>query len=191
MSEVRTVRYGLRLPNGSLARIDSSHNGEDRFACGEYSYRLTDSECDPEFLVNSPNDLIETLTVNTRWYNTQSDRPGWGRFSRKDLTPVKVTTTVVSKPLELDIPVIFECINAFSFVADDYAVVPNLKLGPPFYYNIYPCKEAPSAHLPYVGKHVGADPYNIGTLIAVLNGDEWPKYKGGDAGSFLIVAFRS
>lgn len=98
------IRYGFLLPNGSLARISSEYNGDDRYACGSHKYHLTDDDDCPVFIVESPDKLAKILYKNTPWYNTDNQCPGWGEYSKKDLTPVEI----IQSFKKIEIPEPFE-----------------------------------------------------------------------------------
>lgn len=86
------VKYGFMLPNGDLAKLDCEYNGQERYACGEYRYWLSEFG-NNDFLVDTVDDLEKVLLNNTPWYNTSSTQPGWGTFKATDLTPCKVIIT--------------------------------------------------------------------------------------------------
>lgn len=107
-----TVRYGLRLRStGELLRIELSYNGEDSYACGEYSTVLTtDPDCQV-FTVASSEALLPVLAQNTPWFNSDLTRPSWGSYKREDLEPVEIATAVVISPVEVTVPPAFRSVE--------------------------------------------------------------------------------
>lgn len=96
--------YGLRIrATGELARIEKSHNG-DADCCGEYSYSLTDCDYSPVFEVDNHSRLNSVLAENTSWYNTDDERPGWGRFKAEDFEPVEIEVQVKMTPIIIKLP---------------------------------------------------------------------------------------
>jgi hypothetical protein len=118
------VEYALKIKEtGELARIHSQYNGDDRYACGEYSTWLTDSLQDPVFKVNSLESLQMVLVKNTPWYNTDADKPAWGALKPEELVPVKITSGHQIEDLNAKPPLLVEPIEVrdiFRSVAERY-----------------------------------------------------------------------
>lgn len=116
MKSEDVIKYGILLPDGTLARLKVKYNGDDRYACGENSYKLTDDTDCKEWLVNDLKIISETLIENTPWYNTDDNLPGWGKFSRNELLPVKVK--IIIEPVYVKIPVYIKTIDCYDISCD-------------------------------------------------------------------------
>lgn len=78
-------KYGLvNKKNGNVVVLDSKYNGDDRYACGEYTYRLREKEPDLRdmscfknlWLLPSPQAVMTALHQSTEWFNADDpERP--------------------------------------------------------------------------------------------------------------------
>lgn len=83
-----------------------SQTGDLVRACGENrsDYRLSNDSNDPIFEVKTPEDLAMVLFENTPSYNSSSQYPNWGPFSRERLVPARVAIRTCIEPVELPQP---------------------------------------------------------------------------------------
>lgn len=107
------VRYGLQLPDGSLARVglDSAPGG---------GYVLSSQPGWPTFEVDTLDEIKRLLFNPPGSLSGTRDRPSLGRYSRDVLRPVKLVTRVEVEPVEIPLPIVLDR------VVDDRKIPPIL-----------------------------------------------------------------
>lgn len=108
--KIQQVKYGILLPDNTLARIQAESN----------TYTIVDYNDYPEYLVDDPNIIKDVLTSDVRWYNSSYEKPCWGSFKKEDFRPAKITINIEEetniKPYFL-IPMT-NILNTFSLFSD-------------------------------------------------------------------------
>ena len=101
MGEQDVIIYGISLPDGSLARLNHYGFHEDQ-------WQLTSKKIDdslgaenPLFLTEDKEIIGNTLFENVPEYNSEPDRPNWGKFKREDLTPVCIRLFAKCEPVDI------------------------------------------------------------------------------------------
>lgn len=107
-----TTGYGLRhKTTGQLAHIyeeDTDGNGYSN----EYQYRLVDSDTGYRcrvFEVDTANKAALVLVINTAWYNSTQEKPGWGGLDLTEYEVVEIVrvSSVSIEACNVPVPVTF------------------------------------------------------------------------------------
>jgi hypothetical protein len=100
--ETTKVQYGLKLKKKDrILGIERTYNGDDRYACGEYTYRLDEWCGDKPWLVDSYDDVVMAKWVSEEWYNSEYESPV-NPYNPLDLEIIKVVTITVVKETDLE-----------------------------------------------------------------------------------------
>jgi hypothetical protein len=107
-------KYGLvNKKNGNVVVLDSKYNGDDRYACGEYTYRLREEKSDLKdmsclndlWLLSSPQAVMAVLNESTEWFNAD--------------TPEKPNHSLKPDDFEiLEVEITFSCYKDRSHIAN-------------------------------------------------------------------------
>jgi hypothetical protein len=153
--EASKVYYGLRLPDGSLARLNR-RDTSDGYCCGSSAWTLVSAAEEPNgpiFLVDEARILSDALFEDTPWYNSEEVRPSWGRYGLKDLTPVRVVLTAEEVDIRppASLPSVVDCRSLSPALVKLYCGVEDVPSGR---WTGYLMSGPPEAYRHLVGKEV-------------------------------------
>lgn len=107
--ESNEVKYGLLLKKkGRILGIEIIPNGDDRYACGEFTYQLDEWSSDTPWLVDSYEQALMAKWTSEEWYNSSYEEPV-NPYHPLELDIIKVITIRV--PAEGTIESELEVVN--------------------------------------------------------------------------------
>lgn len=102
------VQYGLVYKKKDrILGIESKYNGEDRYACGEYTWTLNEWSDEP-WLLEDLNKVLMAKWSSEEWYNSNYEEPV-NPYHPTDLEVIKVVT--ITTPMESDTLEELEVVN--------------------------------------------------------------------------------
>lgn len=111
-----TISYGLREIAGErrLVGLEFQSTG-NATCCGEQDCTLTFAEGATRYRAATARGAQRTLVVNTDWFNSDAQRPSWGRVDASTLEVVEITEVLEIAGVPLPRPVVFtETLEVFS-----------------------------------------------------------------------------
>lgn len=110
---ITSTTFGLRHKiTGKLALLHAQDNDSGDY-CGESRYTLNEDEswCERLYEAEDPRKAALALAINTPWYNSTAENPGWGTVDVTQYEVVEIVRTTairaieVAQPLKFDPPV--------------------------------------------------------------------------------------
>lgn len=94
------LQYGLKIVGKErLLGVEIKHNGEDRVACGEYTYQL-DEWSEDTWLMEDYNSVVMAKWTSEEWYNSSYDEPV-NPYHPLELEIVKIVTITTVKDSDI------------------------------------------------------------------------------------------
>jgi hypothetical protein len=103
------IQYGLIYKKKDrMLGIEKAYNGDDRYACGEYTYKLSEWLDEEPWLLDDLNKVLMAKWASEEWYNSSYEEPV-NPYHPTDLEIIKVVTIVTT--MESDVLEELEVVN--------------------------------------------------------------------------------
>jgi hypothetical protein len=103
------IQYGLLYKRkGRMLGIEKTCNGDDRYACGEHTYTLSEWMFDEPWLLDDVEKVLMAKWSSEEWYNSDFENPV-NPYAPEDLVVMKIVT--ITTEMESNVKDELEVVN--------------------------------------------------------------------------------